>query len=68
MHTSPWRGRSHSARHLRTSAASIAVRYLGTEMGAAYLAANPGGDNTLVRLTPEQWHTVDYGKSDIPTG
>ena len=46
----------------------IAVRYLGTEMGAAYLAANPGGDNTLVRLTPEQWHTVDYGKSDIPTG
>ncbi len=46
----------------------IAVRYLGTEMGQAYLASNPGGDNTLVRLTPQHWHTVDYTKLDIPTG
>jgi PPOX class probable F420-dependent enzyme len=46
----------------------IAVRYLGTEMGQAYVASNPAGDNTLIRLTPERWHTVDYSKLDIPTG
>jgi PPOX class probable F420-dependent enzyme len=46
----------------------IAVRYLGAEMGQAYVASNPAGDNTLVRLTPEGWHTVDYTKLDIPTG
>jgi PPOX class probable F420-dependent enzyme len=46
----------------------LAVRYLGTEMGQAYMASNPGGDNTLVRLTPERWYTVDYTKLDIPTG
>jgi PPOX class probable F420-dependent enzyme len=45
----------------------IAVRYLGTELGEAYLAANPAGDTSLLRLTPERWHSVDYGKMDIPT-
>jgi PPOX class probable F420-dependent enzyme len=45
----------------------IAVRYLGTEPGQAYIASNPGRDNTLVRLTPQRWHTVDYSKLDIPT-
>jgi PPOX class probable F420-dependent enzyme len=46
----------------------IAERYLGTEMAQAYLAANPGGDNTLVRLSPQRWYTVDYAKLGIPTG
>ena len=68
MPTSRWRGRSHSGRHPTTSVRDIAVRYLGTEMGEAYLASNPGGDNTLILLTPQHWHTVDYTKLDIPTG
>lgn len=46
----------------------IAVRYLGAEMGHGYVTANPGGDNTLVRLTPQRWHTVDYTRLDSPTG
>ena len=46
----------------------IAVRYLGTEMGQAYVASTTAGDNTLVRLTPQRWHTVDYAKLEIPTG
>ena len=46
----------------------IAVRYLGPEMGQAYMASNASGDNTLVRLTPQRWHTVDYTKLDLPSG
>jgi PPOX class probable F420-dependent enzyme len=46
----------------------IAIRYLGPSMGAAYLASSPATDDTLVRLTPERWHTVDYTKRDTPTG
>jgi nitroimidazol reductase NimA-like FMN-containing flavoprotein (pyridoxamine 5'-phosphate oxidase superfamily) len=44
----------------------MAHRYLGQEMGEAYLAATGGedarGDNVLVRLRPERWLTVDYSK------
>jgi hypothetical protein len=46
----------------------LAVRYLGTEMGQAYIASTTAGDNTLVRLTPQRWHSVDYSKLDLPTG
>jgi hypothetical protein len=46
----------------------IAVRYLGTDMGQAYVASTTADDNALVRLTPHRWHTVDYAKLDIPTG
>ncbi len=42
---------------------SMAIRYLGEEMGRGYAAANPGGDNTRVRLRPQRWFTVDYGKT-----
>jgi hypothetical protein len=45
----------------------IAVHYLGTELGQAYLDSNPAGDGALVSLTPERWHSVDYSKMDIPT-
>jgi PPOX class probable F420-dependent enzyme len=45
----------------------IAVRYLGTELGQTYLDSNPAGDSSLVRLTPERWHSVDYSKMEIPT-
>ena len=44
----------------------IAHRYLGREMGEAYLQMSAGdssqGANVLVRLTPERWFSVDYGK------
>jgi nitroimidazol reductase NimA-like FMN-containing flavoprotein (pyridoxamine 5'-phosphate oxidase superfamily) len=44
----------------------MAHRYLGKEMGEAYLAATGGedarGDNVLIRLRPERWLTVDYSK------
>jgi PPOX class probable F420-dependent enzyme len=44
----------------------IAVRYLGREMGEAYLQMTADdrapGNNVLVRLTPERWFSVDYTK------
>jgi hypothetical protein len=50
-------------RHVR----AMAHRYLGRELGDGYLAATGGPDATagqrLVRLTPERWLSVDYGKS-----
>lgn len=42
---------------------ALAVRYLGERGAEVYLAA--GGrseDSTVVRLRPERWHSVDYGK------
>lgn len=38
----------------------IARRYLGTEGGDAFVAANPGGDQVAIRLTPERWLAVDF--------
>ena len=47
----------------------MALRYLGAEMGAAYLAAmHPGGSvegTVLVTLTPERWYSVDYSKMPL---
>ena len=44
----------------------MAHRYLGRELGEAYLAALYGGTNTtsevLVRLRPERWWTADFRK------
>jgi len=44
----------------------MAIRYLGDEMGAGYLAMmHPDGDvsgTVLVTLTPERWFSVDYSK------
>jgi nitroimidazol reductase NimA-like FMN-containing flavoprotein (pyridoxamine 5'-phosphate oxidase superfamily) len=52
-------------RHLR----AMAHRYLGPELGDGYLASTGGqaatGGQQLVRLTPERWLTVDYGKAMI---
>ncbi len=45
---------------------AIATRYLGAELGEAYVAANPGGDSTLVRLEPQRWFSVDYAKLEMP--
>lgn len=42
---------------------ALATRYLGERMGAWYAERNPTTDASVtVRLRPEQWLTVDYGK------
>ena len=41
----------------------IARRYLGTEAGDAWIAANPDVDDVMIRMTPEHWHTADFGKA-----
>ena len=52
--------RADLERHRRV----LAHRYLGKEMGDAYLAQSGSGDgDILVRLRPERWLSVDYGKA-----
>jgi len=41
----------------------IAVRYLGDDLGPAYIESTKGGDSVLVRLTPEHWRSNDYGRA-----
>jgi len=43
---------------------SLAHRYLGEEMGDAYIEATSGsaGLNVAVRVRPERWLSVDYAK------
>jgi len=41
---------------------ALARRYLGPEGGDAYVSANPTGGQIVVRMTPEHWLTVEYGK------
>lgn len=40
----------------------MAVRYLGEEQGRAFVESNPGLDDVVVRVTPQSWLAVDYGK------
>ena len=40
----------------------LARRYLGADAGDAYIAANPGGTQVMIRMTPEHWLSVDYGR------
>jgi len=41
----------------------MATRYLGAEMGKWYVDNNPPtADGVVVRLTPQRWRSVDYGK------
>ena len=41
----------------------LARRYLGPEGAGAYMAAVPGGTQVMIRMTPEHWLSVDYGKA-----
>lgn len=41
---------------------AMAVRYLGKDQGSAYAASAAGLDNVVVRVDPQQWLAVDYGK------
>jgi nitroimidazol reductase NimA-like FMN-containing flavoprotein (pyridoxamine 5'-phosphate oxidase superfamily) len=41
----------------------MASRYLGPELGKWYAENNPStAESVVVRLTPETWHTTDFGK------
>ncbi|MEX0781956.1 MAG: pyridoxamine 5'-phosphate oxidase family protein [Dehalococcoidia bacterium] len=55
-------GRPDFQRHIR----DIAHRYLGTAEGDSYLGGTAGeaalDGQWLVRMKPERWLTVDYGK------
>jgi PPOX class probable F420-dependent enzyme len=43
---------------------AIARRYLGTEGGDAYIAANLDVDDVTIRMTPEHWQSADFSKAD----
>lgn len=51
---------------LERDARPLAHRYLGKELGDRYLEATAGdraeGGSVLVRIRPERWLSVDYGK------
>jgi PPOX class probable F420-dependent enzyme len=38
----------------------LARRYLGSEGGDAFIAANPGGGQVMIKMTPEHWLTRSY--------
>jgi PPOX class probable F420-dependent enzyme len=40
----------------------LARRYLGQEQGDAYIDSIPGSDEVVLRMTPERWLSVDFGK------
>ena len=41
----------------------LARRYLGAEGGDAFLAANPSDNQVMIRMTPQHWLSVDYGRT-----
>ena len=47
----------------RPAVEAMAIRYLGEQMGKGYAASNPGDDEIRVRLRPDRWFSVDYGKT-----
>jgi len=44
---------------------AMAHRYLGTEMGNAYVKANTGNHSIRVALRIDRWLTVDYAKTAL---
>jgi PPOX class probable F420-dependent enzyme len=45
------------------SVVPMAIRYLGEKMGTAYAANSSAPDEIRLRLRPERWYSVDYGKT-----
>lgn len=48
----------------RATRVDIAMRYLGAEMGSAYIDSNPDADDLVIRLHPARWRTADFSKLD----
>jgi PPOX class probable F420-dependent enzyme len=42
---------------------AIARRYLGTEDGDAFIAANQDIDDVTIRMTPEHWQSADFSQA-----
>jgi PPOX class probable F420-dependent enzyme len=51
----------------RETRVDIATRYLGAEIGTAYVDGG-AGDDIVVRLRPARWRTSDFSKLDLPGG
>jgi PPOX class probable F420-dependent enzyme len=43
----------------------LAHRYLGRELGDQFVETEAGGDGVVVRIRPERWLSVDYGKQHM---
>lgn len=44
---------------------ALAIRYLGEQMGEAYLAMTADQASVLIELRPEHWRSVDYHKMAV---
>jgi hypothetical protein len=42
---------------------AMAIRYLGKDSGEQYAKNSESGGGVIVRVKPERWLSVDYGKS-----
>jgi PPOX class probable F420-dependent enzyme len=42
---------------------ALARRYLGVTGGDAFVEAEPGAGNVVIRMTPERWLSNDYSKA-----
>jgi PPOX class probable F420-dependent enzyme len=49
--------------HAHDAVLPMAIRYLGEELGTGYAANGSASDEIRIRLRPERWFSVDYGKS-----
>lgn len=45
-----------------TDTRQMAIRYLGEEMGNTYAEGSNEEGSLLIKMKPERWLTVDYGK------
>ena len=46
----------------------LARRYLGREEGDEYIDSIPDSDEVAIRITPERWLSVDFGKEGQEEG
>jgi PPOX class probable F420-dependent enzyme len=47
----------------RSAVLPMAIRYLGDEMGRGYASGETASDEIRIRLRPQRWFSVDYGKT-----
>lgn len=47
----------------RAAVEPMAIRYLGEELGRGYAQGSIADDEIRIRIRPERWFSVDYGKS-----
>jgi hypothetical protein len=41
---------------------ALAYRYLGPELGEAYLESTAGAAHSVISIRPERWRTTDFAK------